>query len=79
MCQLQGYYKYFESKRATTEEICGIILSGILSFVMGKRYIDTGKIMPAGLVGFLSILMTLFFAYRLVYPARLPPVKKKAT
>ena len=44
---------------------------------MGKRYYDTRKIMPAGLVGFLSVVMSLFFAYRLTYPAALPYKKSR--
>lgn len=31
--------------------------AGVLTFVMGKRYMNSGKIMPAGIVTILSILM----------------------
>lgn len=59
------------------EEIGGVILSSILSVVMCKRYYDTQKIMPAGLVGGLSVIMSLFFVYRLINPAKIPQKKKK--
>ena len=70
-----AYFKYFESKHTTREEYGGIVLSFILSILMGYRFYDTGKIMPAGLVAIFSIAMTIFFAYRLKNPL---PLRKKS-
>ncbi|MED6187964.1 Protein FATTY ACID EXPORT 6 [Stylosanthes scabra] len=36
-----------------------------LTWVMGQRYLETSKIMPAGLVAGLSALMTLFYFFKL--------------
>ena len=37
--------------------------AGVLTFVMGKRYMNSGKIFPAGVVTLLSVLMLARFAY----------------
>ncbi|XP_042520439.1 protein FATTY ACID EXPORT 5-like [Macadamia integrifolia] len=37
----------------------------ILTFVMGQRYIQTSKIMPAGIVAAISALMTGFYVYKI--------------
>ncbi|KAK1440055.1 hypothetical protein QVD17_05880 [Tagetes erecta] len=37
-----------------------------LTWVMGQRYTETGKIMPAGLVAGISGLMTAFYLYKIV-------------
>ncbi|XP_025110867.1 transmembrane protein 14C-like [Pomacea canaliculata] len=39
--------------------------SAVLTGVMGYRFFNSGKFMPAGLVGTLSLLMVLRFGYRL--------------
>ncbi|XP_043688790.1 protein FATTY ACID EXPORT 5-like [Telopea speciosissima] len=36
-----------------------------LTFVMGQRYIQTSKIMPAGVVAAISALMTGFYVYKI--------------
>ena len=59
------------------EEYVGVSLSLILSGVMGYRYYLTSKFMPAGLVGMFSILMTVFFIYRILNPLPLKTSKKK--
>eukprot|EP00475_Leptophrys_vorax_P025785 TRINITY_DN36057_c0_g1_i1.p2 TRINITY_DN36057_c0_g1~~TRINITY_DN36057_c0_g1_i1.p2 ORF type:complete len:121 (+),score=11.18 TRINITY_DN36057_c0_g1_i1:176-538(+) len=43
-----------------------LAISGALTYIMGDRYLTTSKVFPAGVVAFLSAVMTLFFAYKLV-------------
>ncbi|XP_072950880.1 protein FATTY ACID EXPORT 5-like [Typha angustifolia] len=43
------------------ETVCALILT----FVMGQRYIETSKIMPAGIVAALSALMSGFYLYKI--------------
>ncbi|XP_066272902.1 transmembrane protein 14C-like isoform X2 [Branchiostoma lanceolatum] len=40
--------------------------SGVLTAVMGSRFINSGKFMPAGLVAGLSLLMVARFGYRAI-------------
>ncbi|KAL8172457.1 hypothetical protein V2J09_024261 [Rumex salicifolius] len=35
-----------------------------LTYVMGQRYMQTSKIMPAGLISGISAVMTMFYAYK---------------
>eukprot|EP00467_Chlorarachnion_reptans_P003546 CAMPEP_0114506154 /NCGR_PEP_ID=MMETSP0109-20121206/11265_1 /TAXON_ID=29199 /ORGANISM="Chlorarachnion reptans, Strain CCCM449" /LENGTH=119 /DNA_ID=CAMNT_0001684701 /DNA_START=185 /DNA_END=544 /DNA_ORIENTATION=+ len=53
-----------------------MITSGTITVLMGKRYVDTGKFMPAVVVGILSLTMTLFLLYRILKPL---PAKKEST
>ncbi|XP_065013679.1 protein FATTY ACID EXPORT 5-like [Musa acuminata AAA Group] len=58
--------KAFEKRRNSylalaLETLCSLILT----FVMGKRYLETSKIMPAGLVAALSAMMSLFYLYKI--------------
>ncbi|XP_068644363.1 protein FATTY ACID EXPORT 6-like [Aristolochia californica] len=41
------------------------VVAVVLTWVMGQRYIETSKIMPAGVVAGLSALMTAFYLYKL--------------
>ncbi|XP_068668084.1 protein FATTY ACID EXPORT 6-like [Aristolochia californica] len=41
------------------------VVAVVLTSVMGQRYIQTSKIMPAGVVTGLSALMTAFYLYKL--------------
>ncbi|XP_077221093.1 protein FATTY ACID EXPORT 6-like isoform X2 [Tasmannia lanceolata] len=41
------------------------LVASILTWVMGQRYIQTSKIMPAGIVAVLSGLMTAFYLYKI--------------
>ena len=66
-----GYSSYSKSylrKSERNEIIAGMILAVILGSVMYKRYKQSNKFMPAGLVTYLSIFIIIFYAYRLVYP-----------
>ena len=46
--------------------VLSLVTSGLLTGVMGYRYMNSGKIMPAGVVAALSILMVCRFGYRLM-------------
>mmetsp|Transcript_67908 Transcript_67908/g.83252 ORF Transcript_67908/g.83252 Transcript_67908/m.83252 type:complete len:119 (+) Transcript_67908:70-426(+) len=64
---LQNYHK---GKSDSLMIILGSIVSIALSIVMSKRYMDTNKIMPAGFMAVLSIIMSIFYVYRLAFPLR---------
>ncbi|XP_051151929.1 protein FATTY ACID EXPORT 5-like [Andrographis paniculata] len=40
------------------------VIAAILTWIMGQRYMHTGKIMPAGIVAGLSFIMALFYLYK---------------
>ena len=68
-----AYQKYFKNvngqKISDKNEILGgLILAAILSVVMCSRWQKSGKFMPAGLVGLLSVIMSIFYVYRLINP-----------
>ncbi|KAK1279612.1 hypothetical protein QJS04_geneDACA018208 [Acorus gramineus] len=58
--------KAFEKRRNSyfamvVQTFCALALT----FVMGQRYIQTSKIMPAGIVAALSALMAIFYLYKI--------------
>ena len=67
--------KYYANSSDRTEILIGLAVSAIMSLVMCQRWSKSGKFMPAGLVGALSVAMSLFYLYRLMNPT-LP--KRKA-
>lgn len=54
-------------------QIC-LVLSSVLTFVMGKRFQATGKFMPAGLVAAMSVLMSVFYVMKM---SEKPPKKSE--
>ncbi|CAN6452268.1 unnamed protein product [Victoria cruziana] len=59
--------KAFEKRRKSfvaliLETVCSLALA----VVMGRRYLETSKIMPPGLVAAISALMTIFYLYKFV-------------
>ncbi|VAI84519.1 unnamed protein product [Triticum turgidum subsp. durum] len=42
-----------------------LICALALTFVMGQRYLETSKIMPAGVVAGLSVLMSAFYLFKI--------------
>ncbi|KAG9454078.1 hypothetical protein H6P81_006982 [Aristolochia fimbriata] len=58
--------KAFEKrKNSYIGMILETVIAVVLTWVMGQRYIQTSKIMPAGVVAGLSALMTAFYLYKL--------------
>ncbi|XP_038688908.1 protein FATTY ACID EXPORT 6-like isoform X1 [Tripterygium wilfordii] len=65
---LAGYLslKAFEKRKNShfaliVETVCAVTLT----YVMGQRYYQTSKIMPAGMVAGISVLMTGFYLYKI--------------
>lgn len=58
-CILQGKL----CKAATT---ASLVVSLALTVIMYKRFLSTGKFMPAGIVSLLSAAMTLFYVWNLL-------------
>ena len=72
-----AYQKYFSNTSDKNEILAGLVVSAILSIVMCLRGYKSGKFMPSGLVGVLSILMSLFYVYRLMNPTLPRKMNKK--
>ncbi|KAH9624700.1 hypothetical protein KSS87_008110 [Heliosperma pusillum] len=58
---LQSFKKKQNSRFAFILETVTAI---ILTYVMGQRYMETSKIMPAGIVAAISAFMTAFYVYK---------------
>ncbi|XP_010519271.1 PREDICTED: protein FATTY ACID EXPORT 5-like [Tarenaya hassleriana] len=64
---LAGYLslKAFEKKKnSSLAQILETVCAAALTLVMGQRYLQTQKIMPAGMVAGISALMTGFYVYK---------------
>ncbi|XP_027333079.1 protein FATTY ACID EXPORT 5-like [Abrus precatorius] len=53
------------------ETVCAVILT----WTMGQRYMETSKVMPAGLIAGISALMTAFYLYKLATGGNHLPTK----
>ncbi|KAL0926704.1 hypothetical protein M5K25_002948 [Dendrobium thyrsiflorum] len=65
---LAGFFSFkaFEKRRNSyvamiLETVCALTLT----YAMGQRYLQTSKIMPAGLVAALSAIMSVFYIYKI--------------
>ncbi|XP_039130175.1 protein FATTY ACID EXPORT 5-like [Dioscorea cayenensis subsp. rotundata] len=70
--------KAFEKRRNSffsliLETACALALT----YVMGQRYLQTSKIMPAGLVALISAVMTAFYLFKIVTGGNHIPSKDK--
>ncbi|XP_069127464.1 transmembrane protein 14C-like isoform X1 [Argopecten irradians] len=61
---LMGYGAY-QTTQDPKNVMLSLVVSGLLLTVMGSRFYKTQKIMPAGVVAGLSVLMVARFGYRL--------------
>ncbi|CAK8538788.1 unnamed protein product [Lathyrus sativus] len=52
-----------------------ILCAGALTWIMGQRYLQTSKIMPAGIIAGLSGVMTLFYLFKLATGGNHIPAK----
>ncbi|KAL3736325.1 protein FATTY ACID EXPORT 6 [Eucalyptus grandis] len=58
--------KAFEKrKNSYVALVLETVCAAVLTFVMGQRYLETSKIMPAGFLAGLSALMTGFYIYKI--------------
>uniref|UniRef100_A0A1J3FG24 UPF0136 membrane protein n=2 Tax=Noccaea caerulescens TaxID=107243 RepID=A0A1J3FG24_NOCCA len=58
--------KAFEKKKTSPlATVLETVIAAALTFVMGQRYLQTQKIMPAGFVAGISALMTCFYVYKI--------------
>ncbi|KAL1207088.1 Protein FATTY ACID EXPORT 5 [Cardamine amara subsp. amara] len=56
---------FAKKKNSSLAIVLETVIAGFLTFVMGKRFLQTQKIMPAGLVAGISALMTCFYVYKI--------------
>ncbi|KAI4308023.1 hypothetical protein L6164_031142 [Bauhinia variegata] len=68
--------KAFEKRKNSYPAlILETVCAAILTWVMGQRYLQTSKFMPAGLVAGISALMTAFYLYKLATGGNHLPAK----
>mmetsp|Transcript_9363 Transcript_9363/g.21203 ORF Transcript_9363/g.21203 Transcript_9363/m.21203 type:complete len:130 (+) Transcript_9363:171-560(+) len=65
-------YRHFKETRTQSGATAGLSLgiSVAITVVMIKRYLSTGKVMPAGAVGALSVFMDVFYLWCLTRVGR---------
>ncbi|OAY55059.1 protein FATTY ACID EXPORT 5 [Manihot esculenta] len=51
------------------------VCAAALTFIMGQRYMQTSKIMPAGIIAGISVLMTGFYVYKIATGGNHIPAK----
>jgi uncharacterized membrane protein (UPF0136 family) len=45
--------------------VMSLVLSIVVTLVMGERFMETGKVMPPGIVAFVSLAMCMFYVWKL--------------
>ena len=68
---------YHAGKLCKPATFASLLVSAALTAVMYKRYSDTGKIVPAAVLGVASALMAAFYIWSLVAGPTAPLPKKK--
>ncbi|BDA47731.1 probable transmembrane protein 14C [Coccomyxa sp. Obi] len=63
--------QYHQGKLCKPATFASLLISASLTAVMYKRFLTTGKFMPAGMVALMSALMTVFYVWNLL--AMKPP------
>ncbi|KAL5548342.1 hypothetical protein UlMin_003573 [Ulmus minor] len=77
---LAGYLSLKAFEKRTNSYLALIlqtVCAAMLTVVMGQRYVQTSKIMPAGVVAAISALMTAFYLFKLVNGGNHIPAKDK--
>ncbi|KAG6685742.1 hypothetical protein I3842_12G127600 [Carya illinoinensis] len=75
---LAGYLSleaFKKRKNSYPALILETICAAALTWVMGQRYMQTSKIMPAGVVAGISALMTAFYLYKIATGGNHIPAK----
>ncbi|KAL9232341.1 hypothetical protein vseg_007465 [Gypsophila vaccaria] len=57
-------HSFKKNKNSIFAFILETVTATILTYVMGQRYMETSKIMPAGIVAAISAFMTAFYVYK---------------
>ncbi|XP_050216932.1 protein FATTY ACID EXPORT 5-like [Mercurialis annua] len=70
-----GLKAFQRGKNSYPALLIATVCAAVLTFVMGQRYIQTSKIMPAGVVAGISALMTGFYLYKVATGGNHIPAK----
>ncbi|XP_047317603.1 protein FATTY ACID EXPORT 5-like [Impatiens glandulifera] len=65
---LAGYLSlnaFHKKKNSYLGLILETVCAAAITWIMGQRYLQTSKIMPAGMVAGISAVMTLFYLYKI--------------
>ncbi|KAK9905930.1 hypothetical protein WJX75_009134 [Coccomyxa subellipsoidea] len=69
--------QYHQGKLCKPATFVSLVIAASLTAIMYKRFLATGKFMPAGLVALLSSAMTVFYVWNLL--AMKPPSTFRST
>ncbi|EFJ13932.1 hypothetical protein SELMODRAFT_229065 [Selaginella moellendorffii] len=70
---------YHKGSNSLLSQILQTVIALSVSWVMGERFLDTGKVMPAGMVAAISVIMSLFYAYKLASGGNHIPKKQNTS
>mmetsp|Transcript_2714 Transcript_2714/g.4060 ORF Transcript_2714/g.4060 Transcript_2714/m.4060 type:complete len:134 (-) Transcript_2714:41-442(-) len=71
-----SYQEWAENKNATEKRfrsptyayvVVGFLLTMIMTFLMGERYMETQEMFPSGYVAAMSVGMLAFYSYKLMF------------